>query len=66
MLCSLLPKIFLFLMWDSMVKAQTVTVSVCRFAFSATLFLTQMHCLRCEPTAKHRGVLVRRCGLGEG
>lgn len=43
MLCSLLPKIFLFMMWDIMVKAQRVTVSVCRFAFSATLFLTQMY-----------------------
>lgn len=43
MLCSVLPKIFLFMMWDIMVKAQRVTVSVCRFAFSATLFLTQMY-----------------------
>lgn len=48
-----------------MVKAQIATAGLCRFAFSAVLFLSQLHCLRCEFGDEHSESLVRRCCLGE-
>lgn len=48
-----------------MVKAQRATAGLCSFAFSATLLLAQLDCLRCELANEHRGSLVRRCCLRE-
>lgn len=46
-------------------KSPESNAGLCSFAFSTTLFLAQLDCLRCELANEHRGSLVRRCCLRE-